>query len=76
MKELGPHDVIYIPADQGICPACGGGLFAVVHSYFDDTGEPLESGIHVGCVDCEVEIDGRIAAGLRKWVLSNYRVKI
>jgi hypothetical protein len=76
MKVLGSHDVVNIPADQGACPACGGGLFAVVRTYFADTGEPVEDNIYVGCVDCDVEVGGPSAKALRHWVSSNYRVKI
>jgi hypothetical protein len=75
MRELGLHDVVYIPSDRGTCAACGGGLFAVVRTYFDKTGEPVEDSIHVGCVNCDVEIGGPIATALRHWVSSNYRVK-
>jgi hypothetical protein len=75
MKVLGAHDVVCIPADQGTCPACSGGLFAVVHTYFADTGELVENGIHIGCVDCDVEIGGATLTALQRWVSSNYRVK-
>jgi hypothetical protein len=74
MKELGPHDVVYTPTDHGTCAACGGGLFAIIHAYFADTGEPLESGVQVGCVNCDFEITDPIVTVV-KLVLSNYRVK-
>ena len=76
MKVLSSHDVVYVPADQGTCSACGGGLFAVVNLYLADTGEPVENGIHVGCTDCEAEISGVTVATVRQWVCSNYRVKV
>ena len=39
--------MVYTPTDQGTCTACGGGLFAIIGTYFADTGEPLESGVQV-----------------------------
>ncbi len=75
MTLIGPHDVVYIPGERGKCPACGGGLFAVVHTYLADTGEPVKSGIHVGCVDCDAEIADPLRSELRDWISSNFRVK-
>ena len=75
MKVLGSHDVIYLPTNQGRCPACGAGLFAVVRSYFD-TGEPIEETIHVGCVQCDREFDVSITKPVRRWISTNYRVQL
>lgn len=75
MKDLGSRDVVYVPTDRGACPVCKSGLFATVRTYFADTGEPIENGIHVGCIDCDVEIGGSLQNQVREWVCSNYRIK-
>lgn len=76
MKALGTYDIVNFPVDLEACPACAGGLFAVVRTYFADTGEPVESGIHVGCLNCDAEIGVPILTAVRLWVSSNYRVKV
>jgi hypothetical protein len=75
MKDLGSRDVVYVPTDREACPVCKSGLFAMVRRYFADTGEPIENGIHVGCIDCDVEIGGSLQNQVREWVCSNYRIK-
>ncbi len=75
MEHLDARDLVYIPADQGSCPVCGGNLFAVVRTYFAGSGEPIKNGIHVGCVDCDVEVGGLLQNFIREWVCSNYRDK-
>jgi hypothetical protein len=74
-KIVHPHDVIYVPPEHGSCPSCGWALFAVVRTYMAETGEPVETNIQLGCIDCEVEIGGPLAQSLRHWIGSNYRVK-
>jgi len=76
MKVLDSHDVVYLPAGRGTCAVCGGGLFAVVRRYFADTGEPVQDSIHVGCIDCDVEISDPTVTAARQWVSSSYRVRI
>jgi hypothetical protein len=76
MQLLTSHDVVYLSPKQGTCPACGAALFAVVRTYFADTGEPVEQGMHVGCVNCDVEIGDPILSSVRHWVSSNYRIAI
>jgi hypothetical protein len=74
MRSVDAREVIQIPADQGTCPACGAGLFATIRTYFADTGEPIESGVHVGCVGCDVEIGEPMLKKVRQWVSSGHRV--
>ena len=76
MRSLGVREVIHVPADQGICPACRSDLFATIHMYFEDTGEPIENAIHVGCVDCEAEIGDPLLKKVRQWVLSSHRISV
>jgi hypothetical protein len=74
VKLLSPHDSIYLPPNQGKCPACGGGLFAAVHTYFLD-GKPVKEAVHIGCADCDSEIADSVGKAARRWVSENYRVK-
>jgi hypothetical protein len=75
VKALSPHDTISVPTILATCPACTSGLFALVRSYFADTGEPIENSIFVGCVNCDAEIGSPVLNDVRQWVHSNYRVE-
>lgn len=74
MRHQDIREAIYVPADQGTCPACGAGLFATVRMFFADSGKPVDSAIYVGCVDCDVEIGDPLLQKVQRWVTSSHRV--
>ena len=49
-------------------------MFALVEVYFADTGEPIEDGIHIGCVACDEKVANPVLSKVRQWVISNCRI--
>jgi hypothetical protein len=68
-------DVIHLPSAIGACSSCGSGLFAVIRTYLPDTGKAVETGIYVGCTNCDQEVGTEFLVKVRDWVRSNYRVR-
>jgi hypothetical protein len=71
MRHQDIREAIYVPADQGTCCTYGAGLFPNVRMYFADTGEPVDSAIYVGSVNCDVEIGDPIKS-VGRWATSNH----
>ena len=68
-------DVIHVSSDTAACSICASGLFAIIRTYFRDTGEPTKTGIDVGCTHCDEEVYPEVLEKVREWVCSNYRVQ-
>lgn len=40
----------YVPREVAECPECGGELYAKAMAYVEETGQPVGTGIDIGCV--------------------------
>ena len=80
MDEVGgllkPYDIVNVPVSQVICSSCGGALFVTVNTFFADTGELMESGLHVACADCDAAVDEPTRKLVTQWMMKNFRVDV